>query len=68
MQIKDKVFIVTGGASGLGEACVRALAARGARVGDDASERGGARGRRVSSPARRRIATAWRHGGARSGR
>ena len=29
MQIKDRVFIVTGGASGLGEGTARALTARG---------------------------------------
>lgn len=32
MQIKDSVFIVTGGASGLGAGTVRALAAQGGRV------------------------------------
>lgn len=32
MQIQDKVVIVTGGASGLGAACVRAFHAKGARV------------------------------------
>ncbi|HOZ93348.1 MAG TPA: 3-hydroxyacyl-CoA dehydrogenase [Ottowia sp.] len=32
MQIKDKVFIVTGGASGLGEGTARMLAARGGKV------------------------------------
>lgn len=32
MQIKDKVFIVTGGASGLGEATARMLSQRGASV------------------------------------
>jgi NAD(P)-dependent dehydrogenase (short-subunit alcohol dehydrogenase family) len=32
MQIKDKVFIVTGGASGLGEGTVRMLAAAGGKV------------------------------------
>jgi len=32
MQIADSVFIVTGGASGLGEGAARLLAARGARV------------------------------------
>ena len=32
MQIKDKVFIVTGGASGLGEGTARMLAAEGGRV------------------------------------
>jgi NAD(P)-dependent dehydrogenase (short-subunit alcohol dehydrogenase family) len=33
MQLKDTVFYVTGGASGLGAATVRALHARGALVG-----------------------------------
>ena len=32
MQIKDKVFIVTGGASGLGEGTARMLATRGGKV------------------------------------
>jgi len=32
MQIRDRVFLVTGGASGLGEATVRMLVAAGARV------------------------------------
>jgi NAD(P)-dependent dehydrogenase (short-subunit alcohol dehydrogenase family) len=32
MQIVDRTFLVTGGASGLGEACVRRLASRGAKV------------------------------------
>jgi NAD(P)-dependent dehydrogenase (short-subunit alcohol dehydrogenase family) len=32
MEITDRVFLITGGASGLGEAVVRHLAARGARV------------------------------------
>ncbi|MDD2883415.1 MAG: 3-hydroxyacyl-CoA dehydrogenase [Dechloromonas sp.] len=32
MQIKDQVFVVTGGGSGLGEASARQLAAEGARV------------------------------------
>ena len=32
MQIKDKVFIVTGGASGLGEGTARMLAASGGKV------------------------------------
>ena len=42
MEIKNSVAIVTGGASGLGEACVRNLVNRGARVSilDFAEERG----------------------------
>jgi NAD(P)-dependent dehydrogenase (short-subunit alcohol dehydrogenase family) len=32
MQIKDRAFLVTGGGSGLGAACVRRLLARGGRV------------------------------------
>jgi NAD(P)-dependent dehydrogenase (short-subunit alcohol dehydrogenase family) len=32
MQIKDSTFLITGGASGLGEACARRLAAAGGRV------------------------------------
>jgi 3-hydroxyacyl-CoA dehydrogenase / 3-hydroxy-2-methylbutyryl-CoA dehydrogenase len=32
MEIADAVVVVAGGASGLGEACVRVLAARGARI------------------------------------
>ena len=32
MQVQDQIAIVTGGASGLGEATARALAAAGARV------------------------------------
>ncbi|MHC1724843.1 MAG: 3-hydroxyacyl-CoA dehydrogenase [Syntrophobacteraceae bacterium] len=32
MQLEECIVVVTGGASGLGEACVRNLAARGARV------------------------------------
>lgn len=42
MQIKDRVFIVTGGASGLGEGTARLLAREGARVvlADLNSERG----------------------------
>ncbi len=42
MQIKDSVAVITGGASGLGESCVRNLAALGAKVAilDIATERG----------------------------
>ena len=42
MEIKDSVAIVTGGASGLGEACVRNLFNRGAKVSilDFAEEKG----------------------------
>ena len=42
MEIKDSVAIVTGGASGLGEACVRALLEKGGKVSilDFAGERG----------------------------
>ena len=32
MQIEDRVFLITGGASGLGEGTARLLAAKGARV------------------------------------
>ena len=32
MQLQDKSVLVTGGASGLGEACVRLLTAAGAKV------------------------------------
>ena len=32
MELKDKIALVTGGASGLGEACVRRFVAQGARV------------------------------------
>jgi NAD(P)-dependent dehydrogenase (short-subunit alcohol dehydrogenase family) len=32
MQIKSSVFLVTGGASGLGAACAERFGARGARV------------------------------------
>lgn len=44
MQIKDRVFIVTGGASGLGEGTARRLAANGAHVviADMQAERGAA--------------------------
>jgi 3-hydroxyacyl-CoA dehydrogenase / 3-hydroxy-2-methylbutyryl-CoA dehydrogenase len=43
MDVKDVKAVVTGGASGLGEACVRMLASAGARVAifDMAAERGG---------------------------
>ena len=43
MKIKDSVAVVTGGASGLGEACVRNLVSRGGKVSifDFAQERGG---------------------------
>ncbi|MBW1734556.1 MAG: SDR family NAD(P)-dependent oxidoreductase, partial [Deltaproteobacteria bacterium] len=42
MEIRDSVALVTGGASGLGEACVRSLLDRGAKVAilDFAEERG----------------------------
>ncbi|MBL7224741.1 MAG: SDR family NAD(P)-dependent oxidoreductase [Desulfobacteraceae bacterium] len=42
MEIKDSVAVVTGGASGLGEACVRALLGKGGKVSilDFAEERG----------------------------
>jgi NAD(P)-dependent dehydrogenase (short-subunit alcohol dehydrogenase family) len=42
MQIQDVIAVVTGGASGLGEACVRSLAAMGAKAAifDVAAERG----------------------------
>jgi 3-hydroxyacyl-CoA dehydrogenase / 3-hydroxy-2-methylbutyryl-CoA dehydrogenase len=42
MQIKDSIVVVTGGASGLGEACARSLSALGAKVAifDIAVERG----------------------------
>jgi 3-hydroxyacyl-CoA dehydrogenase/3-hydroxy-2-methylbutyryl-CoA dehydrogenase len=42
MEIKDSVAIVTGGASGLGEACVRAFLGKGGKVSilDFAEERG----------------------------
>jgi len=42
MEIKDSVAVVTGGASGLGEACVRALLGEGGKVSilDFAEERG----------------------------
>ncbi|KAF1019219.1 MAG: putative oxidoreductase [Paracidovorax wautersii] len=49
MQIKDKAFIVTGGASGLGEGSARALAAAGGRVviADVQDERGQALAREI---------------------
>jgi len=42
MEIRDSVAVVTGGASGLGEACVRSLVNRGGKVAifDFAAERG----------------------------
>ena len=42
MEIKDSVAVVTGGASGLGEACIRALLEKGGKVSilDFAEERG----------------------------
>lgn len=42
MQIKDSIALITGGASGLGESCVRSLSALGAKVAilDIAAERG----------------------------
>ncbi len=49
MQIKDKVFIVTGGASGLGEGTARMLAAAGGKVmiADMQAERGEAVAREI---------------------
>ena len=49
MQIKDKVFIVTGGASGLGEGTARMLAAAGGQVviADMQAERGEAVAREI---------------------
>ncbi|MFT7219801.1 MAG: NAD(P)-dependent dehydrogenase (short-subunit alcohol dehydrogenase family) [Candidatus Azotimanducaceae bacterium] len=32
MDLKDKVCVITGGASGIGAACARAFAAKGAKV------------------------------------
>ena len=56
MQIKDKVFIVTGGASGLGEGTARLLAASGGKVviADMNAERGQAVAREIgaTSPAK----------------
>jgi 3-hydroxyacyl-CoA dehydrogenase / 3-hydroxy-2-methylbutyryl-CoA dehydrogenase len=42
MQVKDSIAVITGGASGLGEACVRSLSALGGKVAilDIAVERG----------------------------
>ncbi len=42
MQLKDSIAVVTGGASGMGETCVRMFAAQGARVAilDVVAERG----------------------------
>lgn len=47
MQIKDSVSLVTGGASGLGEACVRNFVARGGKV--SILDLAGDRGRRLAS-------------------
>lgn len=55
MRIRDSVAIVTGGASGLGEAAVRRLIARGARVVaafDANSERGSALEKEIGSACR----------------
>jgi NAD(P)-dependent dehydrogenase (short-subunit alcohol dehydrogenase family) len=54
MQISDRTFLVTGGSSGLGAACVRRLAARGAKVviGDLNREAGEALAREIGSAAR----------------
>ncbi len=51
MQIKDKVFIVTGAASGLGEGTARALAAKGGKVviADMNAERGEAVAKEIGS-------------------
>jgi 3-hydroxyacyl-CoA dehydrogenase/3-hydroxy-2-methylbutyryl-CoA dehydrogenase len=42
MQVKDSIAVITGGASGLGESCVRSLSALGGKVAilDIAAERG----------------------------
>jgi NAD(P)-dependent dehydrogenase (short-subunit alcohol dehydrogenase family) len=42
MQVKDSIAVITGGASGLGESCVRSLSALGAKVAilDVVAERG----------------------------
>jgi len=42
MNIQDSIVVVTGGASGLGEACVRNLLAGGAKIAifDFAADRG----------------------------
>jgi NAD(P)-dependent dehydrogenase (short-subunit alcohol dehydrogenase family) len=54
VKLKDAVFIVTGGASGLGEASGRALASAGARVviADLQAERGEALARELGAAAR----------------
>ena len=51
MQISDRTFLVTGGSSGLGAACVRRLAARGAKVviGDVNREAGEMLAREIGS-------------------
>ena len=60
MEIKGQAAIVTGGASGLGAATARALAAAGAKVAIfDVNEKGRRRGRRRASTASRSPAT-WR--------
>ncbi|MEG0200655.1 MAG: SDR family NAD(P)-dependent oxidoreductase, partial [Comamonas sp.] len=50
MQIQDRVFIVTGGASGLGEGTARMLAANGGKVviADMNAERGEAVAREIN--------------------
>ena len=50
MQIQDRVFIVTGGASGLGEGTARMLAANGGKVviADMNTERGEAVAREIA--------------------
>jgi NAD(P)-dependent dehydrogenase (short-subunit alcohol dehydrogenase family) len=67
MEIKGKVFIVTGGASGLGEGTARMLAANGGTVviADMQAEKGEAVARRSAAPsssatsARRPTARPW---------
>src|SRR5256885_17084156 len=54
MQIKDRVFIVTGGASGLGEGTARMLAAEGGKVviADMQADKGEAVAREIGGAAR----------------